>query len=57
MKHIIEVLGASVEKHGEKPLTNKWLLNLLKVTREKKLKEQEKEDLGLYTLGRSYVFD
>jgi hypothetical protein len=27
---LIEILEKSVEKNGEKPLTNKWLLNILK---------------------------
>ena len=28
---LIEILEQSVEKNGEKPLTNKWLLNILKL--------------------------
>ena len=27
---LMETLAASVEKNGEKPLTNLWLLNILK---------------------------
>jgi DNA gyrase inhibitor GyrI len=27
----IEVLEKSIEKHGEKPLTNKYLLNILRM--------------------------
>ena len=30
--YLIEVLEESVKRNGEKPLTNKWLLNILKVT-------------------------
>lgn len=35
MYHLIETLEKSLEKHGEQPLTNKWLLNLLKATQKK----------------------
>ena len=28
---LVEVLEFSVKKNGEKPLTNKWLLDLLKI--------------------------
>lgn len=28
---LIDILEQSVAKHGEKPLTNKWLLNILKL--------------------------
>lgn len=31
-EYIIELLEESVKKNGEKPLTNKWLLNILKKT-------------------------
>jgi hypothetical protein len=31
----IEVLEKSLERNGEKPLTNKWLLNLLKTTQKR----------------------
>ena len=30
---LIEMLEESVKKNGEKPLTNKWLLNILKLVR------------------------
>jgi hypothetical protein len=33
--YLIETLEKSVEKNGEKPLTNKWLLNLLKSVRKR----------------------
>ena len=29
--YLIEILEESVKKNGEKPLTNKWLLNILKL--------------------------
>jgi len=32
LDELIEVLEYSVKKNGEKPLTNRWLLNLLKTT-------------------------
>ena len=28
---LIEVLVSSVEKHGEQPLTNRWLLNIIRM--------------------------
>ena len=31
---LIEILELSVKKNGEKPLTNKWLLNILKQVRK-----------------------
>ena len=40
MHHLIETLEKSLEKHGEQPLTNKWLLNLLK-TAQKKMENEE----------------
>ena len=33
-EEIIRILEHSVEKNGEKPLTNKWLLNILKKANE-----------------------
>ena len=31
LEKLIELLETSVKKNGEKPLTNKWLLNILKL--------------------------
>ena len=28
---LIEILASSVEKHGEQPLTNRWLLNIVRM--------------------------
>lgn len=33
--HLIEVLEQSIKKNGEKPLTNLYLLNILKLTRKR----------------------
>jgi hypothetical protein len=33
--YLIEILEESVKKNGEKPLTNKWLLNILKLATKK----------------------
>ncbi len=33
---MIKILELSVEKNGEKPLTNKWLLNIIKIAMSKK---------------------
>lgn len=41
LEMIIEALEGSVKKNGEKPLTNKWLLNLLKQVQAKKEKIEE----------------
>lgn len=38
--YLIEMLEESVKKNGEKPLTNKWLLNILKLVK----KQIENED-------------
>lgn len=39
--NLIYALEKSVEKHGEKPLTNKWLLNLLKMV-QKNMEEDDR---------------
>jgi len=31
LERLIDLLEQSVAKNGEKPLTNKWLLNILKI--------------------------
>ena len=41
LQSIIEVLEKSVEKHGEKPLTNIWLLNILKQAERKAIYNDE----------------
>ena len=41
---LIEILEASVKKNGEKPLTNKWLLNILKQTERQIEKEEADAD-------------
>ena len=43
---LIDVLEASVEKNGEKPLTNKWLLNIAKIAQSKR--DSDEEGLGYY---------
>jgi hypothetical protein len=35
LDEIIEILEKSVEKHGEVPLTNTWLLNILRMAQRK----------------------
>lgn len=39
---LINILEQSVKKHGEQPLTNKWLLNIVKLAD----KEDEHSDIG-----------
>jgi hypothetical protein len=41
MENIIEILEKGLEKHWEIPLTNKYLLNILKMCRKN---QQEYED-------------
>jgi len=43
---LIEVLEHSVKKNGEVPLTNKYLLNILKIVHRK---IQEEDDRDIYT--------
>lgn len=35
LETLIEILEESVKRNGEKPLTNKWLLNILKMAQRK----------------------
>lgn len=41
---LIEVLEASISRNGEKPLTNRWLLNIIKQVRNSQELEEEWED-------------
>lgn len=43
LETLIEVLEESVKKNGEKPLTNKYLLNILKMV-ERKIDRAEEID-------------
>ena len=48
-QNLIKTLEASVKKNGEKPLTNKWLLNILKKANnnmEKKFNSPEPDTNG-----------
>lgn len=48
LEELIEVLEISVKKNGEKPLTNKYLLNILKLTQRRLNQEEiEAENYGL----------
>ena len=40
---LIEILEKSIEKNGEKPLTNKWLLNIFKQADRKTQKESDND--------------
>jgi hypothetical protein len=44
-QRLIQTLEKSVERHGEKPLTNAWLLNILKMTEELSHRADDLEDL------------
>lgn len=48
--YLIKILEESIKKHGEKPLTNKWLLNCLKLAQKKEEKEQEFYDKLDYSI-------
>ena len=45
MDYLIKVLEESVKKNGEKPLTNKWLLNILKLADYKRETEDQRLDM------------
>lgn len=42
---LVRVLSASVEKNGEKPLTNKWLLNIMRHAERQHQREEHCTDL------------
>lgn len=48
MKDLIDILEKSVEKNGEQPLTNKWLLNILKMAQDQKHKREEESNVYNY---------
>ena len=48
---LVELLEKWLEKHWEKQITNKWLLNLLKKSEELEL------DRGFYSELESYKWD
>ena len=47
LTELIRILSISVKKHGEKPLTNLWLLNILKLL-EKEITQYELEIDHMY---------
>ena len=36
LDYLIDILESSVERHGEKPLTNRWMLNIVKMAQRKR---------------------
>ena len=48
MEYVIMLLEKGLEKYGEKPLTNKWLLNILKFADELRDKEEHEVELAGY---------
>ena len=46
LEALIEILELSVEKNGERPLTNRWLLNICKVTMRKITEEDQPYNIG-----------
>lgn len=45
IEKLIDILEKSVEKNGEKPLTNKCLLNILKMVKENDRNDLTYEDI------------
>ena len=39
LDYLISTLEQSVEKNGEQPLTNRWLLNICKISKKKESKD------------------
>ena len=46
--YLIEILEESVKKNGEKPLTNKWLLNILKITTKQIENERDFNEFDIF---------
>lgn len=47
---LIEILEESIKKNGEKPLTNKWLLNILNMA-EKSLSKDSPSEVDIDSWG------
>lgn len=45
--NLIFILEESVRKNGEKPLTNKWLLNILKMIDRRREEDDRFNDLSI----------
>ena len=43
--YLMEVLEDSVKKHGEKPLTNVWLLNIMRTARRRAERDEHRSEL------------
>lgn len=41
---LVRVLESSVERHGEKPLTNRWLLNIIKMSQRNQSRKSRMDD-------------
>lgn len=42
---LIEILEKSVAKNGEKPLTNQWLLNIMRLAEKRAYDEERRSEL------------
>jgi hypothetical protein len=42
---LIDLLEKSVEKNGERPLTNRWLLNIMRLAEKSANDEEKRSDL------------
>lgn len=51
----IDILEQSVAKHGEKPLTNRWLLNIMRLA--ERLAEKREHDEEMRDLLEEHRFD
>jgi hypothetical protein len=43
--YVMNVLKESIKKHGEKPLTNVWLLNILRMAQKQAEADDHRGDL------------
>lgn len=47
---LIDILESSVEKHGEKPLTNRWLLNILRMAERRRISKADYDSWDFLTM-------
>lgn len=47
---LIQILEHSVQKNGEAPLTNKYLLNILRLVEKNIDKRSVEEDIGIFDM-------
>jgi len=45
LDYLMEVLEDSIKKHGEKPLTNVWLLNIMRMAQKRAERDEHRSEL------------